>query len=80
MGVPSLVDSTRAPAEAGNSAHDGDRVRRDGEEQWRKIPLEALHEINRAEVERILRKLDESGARSLTPDERAFMNRMCGNA
>lgn len=49
------------------------------EEQWRKIPLEMLHEINRAEVERILKKLDESGARSLTPDERAFMNRMCGN-
>ncbi|HEX6939178.1 MAG TPA: rhomboid family intramembrane serine protease [Longimicrobiales bacterium] len=50
------------------------------EEQWRAVRLETLHEINRAEVERILRKLDESGARSLTPEERAFMNRMCGGA
>ncbi|HEX7118285.1 MAG TPA: rhomboid family intramembrane serine protease [Longimicrobiales bacterium] len=48
------------------------------EEQWRAVRLETLHEINRAEVERILRKLDESGARGLTPEERAFMNRMCG--
>ncbi len=48
------------------------------EEQWRRIRLEMLHEINRAEVERILHKLDEAGARSLTPDERAFMNRMAG--
>lgn len=48
------------------------------EERWRSIRLDALHEVNRAEVERILRKLDERGPRSITPTERAFMNRMSG--
>ncbi len=47
------------------------------EESWRAIRLEALHEINRDEVERILRKLEQAGSRSLTAEERAFMNRMC---
>jgi membrane associated rhomboid family serine protease len=47
-------------------------------ESWRAIPLDRLHPINREEVERILRKLDAHGDRSLTPDERAFMNRMSG--
>lgn len=71
----------RRPASAAPSAIDvvSGRLRRE-EEQWRAIRLEGLHEINRAEVERILRKLDEAGARGLTPDERAFMNRMCGGA
>ncbi len=53
------------------------KMRRE-EEQWRAIRLETLHEINRSEVERILRKLEETGGRGLTPEERAFMNRMCG--
>lgn len=51
------------------------QIRRE-EERWRQIPLDQLHEINRAEVERILRKLDERGPLSLTAEERAFMNRM----
>lgn len=46
------------------------------EKQWQDIPLDTLHEINRAEVERIRGKIDEQGIASLTPDERAFMNRM----
>jgi membrane associated rhomboid family serine protease len=46
------------------------------EKQWQDIPLDTLHEINRAEVERIRGKIDEQGVASLTPDERAFMNRM----
>lgn len=49
---------------------------RQEEERWRSIPLDDLHEINRLEVERILRKLDNDGLRSITPEERAFMNRM----
>src|SRR5690606_24298264 len=40
------------------------------------IRREDLHEINRAEVERIVAKMRTSGAASLTPDERAFMDRM----
>lgn len=53
------------------------QIRREAEE-WRRIPLDRLHEINRAEVERILRKLDEQGPLSITAEERAFMNRMVG--
>jgi membrane associated rhomboid family serine protease len=44
--------------------------------RWEAIPRERLHEINRAEVDRILAKIRESGPASLTPDERAFMDRM----
>jgi membrane associated rhomboid family serine protease len=46
--------------------------------QWDEIRLDDLHEINRSEVERIRRKIADEGAGSLTPDERAFMNRMAG--
>lgn len=46
------------------------------EKRWETIRVESLHEINRQEVERIRTKIHESGAGSLTPDERAFMNRM----
>lgn len=49
---------------------------RQEEERWRSIHLDGLHEVNRVEVERILHKIQAHGPRSLTPDERAFMNRM----
>ncbi|MFO7894930.1 MAG: rhomboid family intramembrane serine protease [Longimicrobiales bacterium] len=48
------------------------------EKKWEDIRLDDLHEINRSEVERIRQKIEEEGAGSLTPDERAFMNRMAG--
>ena len=48
------------------------------EKKWDDIDLDDLHEINRTEVERIRQKIDDEGAGSLTPDERAFMNRMAG--
>lgn len=48
------------------------------EKRWNAIRLDDLHEINRAEVERIRKKLADEGAGELTPDERAFMNRMAG--
>jgi hypothetical protein len=38
--------------------------------------VEALHELNREEVERLLGKIKESGAGSLTPAEREFLDRM----
>ena len=44
-------------------------------EQWAKIRLEELHPVNREEVERLLRKSAESGVSSLTPDERAVLDR-----
>ncbi len=46
------------------------------EKRWEAIRIDGLHEINRQEVERIRSKIDTEGPGSLTPDERAFMNRM----
>ncbi len=54
------------------------RAARD-EKRWSEIRTESLHEINRHEVERIRRKIEDEGASSLTPDERAFMNRMAAD-
>ncbi len=71
----------RRPVPVAHSALDvvSGKAKRE-EEQWRAIRLETLHEINRAEVERILGKLNQAGGRGLTPEERAFMNRMCGGS
>jgi membrane associated rhomboid family serine protease len=44
--------------------------------RWQQIPLEELHVINREEVEKLLQKVREGGARALSPDERAFLDRM----
>jgi membrane associated rhomboid family serine protease len=44
-------------------------------ERWKRIPLDQLHPVNREEVERVLAKLDGLGAGSLTPEERAFLDR-----
>ncbi|NJD17835.1 MAG: rhomboid family intramembrane serine protease [Gemmatimonadetes bacterium] len=46
--------------------------------RWKAIRLEGLHEINREEVARILAKVEGQGSRSLTPAERAIMDRMAG--
>jgi membrane associated rhomboid family serine protease len=48
-------------------------------ERWKSIPRERLHEINREEVEKLLRKAHRLGARALTADERAFLDRMSGS-
>ena len=48
-------------------------------ERWKSIPREHLHEINREEVEKLLRKASQSGAGALTSDERAFLDRMSGS-
>lgn len=53
------------------------RAARD-EKKWESIRVEDLHEINRYEVERIRQKIRTESAASLTPEERAFMNRMAG--
>lgn len=49
---------------------DGGSVRR-----WKSIRLEDLHELNRDEVRRLLEKVEDSGAGSLTPDEREVLDR-----
>ena len=43
--------------------------------RWQAIQLEALHPINRHEVDRLLNKVKSSGVASLTPDERATLDR-----
>ena len=43
--------------------------------RWRAIRSEELHPLNREELNRILDKISGSGLASLTPDERAFLDR-----
>ena len=51
-------------------ASDTDALRR-----WATIPVTELHELNRGEVQRLLEKARAGGARSLTLDERATLDR-----
>jgi membrane associated rhomboid family serine protease len=51
-------------------ATDGSDLKR-----WGAIPLDDLHPINRHEVDRLLTKARTSGVASLTPDERATLER-----
>ena len=44
--------------------------------RWELIPLDELHELNRGEVIVLMRKVQAFGVRSLTVDERAFLDRM----
>lgn len=41
---------------------------------WRRIDTKSIHEVNRAEVDRILDKINANGIDSLTPAERAFLS------
>jgi membrane associated rhomboid family serine protease len=43
--------------------------------RWQSIQVEALHPINRHEVDRLLNKAKTSGVASLTPEERATLDR-----
>jgi len=43
--------------------------------RWMNIRREDLHEINRDEVDRLLRKIERDGVKSLSLDERAFLDR-----
>ena len=44
-------------------------------ERWKAIDKNALHEVNRTELERILAKLDAQGPESLTSQEQLFLER-----
>ena len=44
--------------------------------RWESIDTALLHELNRQEVETLLRKARAEGVRVLTPGERAFLDRM----
>lgn len=43
--------------------------------RWKTIDRERIHPINREEIDRLLAKIDSAGVESLTPDERAFLDR-----
>jgi hypothetical protein len=57
-------------AKAATKPREGESLRK-----WQSIRVEELHELNRGEVERLLAKARESGVGSLTPDERAMLDR-----
>ena len=44
-------------------------------ERWKRIRPDALHPVNREEYERVMGKVALGGSASLTPDERAFLDR-----
>jgi rhomboid family protein len=45
-------------------------------ERWSKISRDALHPVNREELDRVLAKLTARGADALTREERAFLDRV----
>jgi membrane associated rhomboid family serine protease len=55
---------------APNPAKDPGHLRR-----WQEVDREQLHEVNRAEFDRLMAKIEGSGMNSLTLDERAFLDR-----
>ena len=44
--------------------------------RWEKLDLNLLHEVNREELEKLLRKVRATSVRALAPQERAFLDRM----
>ena len=44
--------------------------------RWKGISIDGLHQLNREEVVRLLSKVDDNGATSLTSSEREFLDRM----
>ena len=49
-------------------------------ERWKRIQPDVLHPVNREEYERVMAKVAMAGAASLTPDERAFLERFSAQA
>ncbi len=43
--------------------------------RWEQIRREELHPVNRDELDRVMEKIKTTGVGSLTPDERAFLDR-----
>ena len=53
--------------------------RREAASRWQNIRTEGLHKLNRDEIDSLLDKISAEGVGSLTPDERAFLDRMADN-
>lgn len=64
--------AARFKARASAAGNSGDVAR------WSSIKPEGLHPINREELERLQRKIAAGEAGQLTPDEKAFLNRLAG--
>ena len=60
------VDGTAAPKALGTT----ESLRR-----WKSIRLDDLHPVNRDEIVRLLKKVEAEGPSSLTPEQRATLNR-----
>ena len=50
------------------------RASRSDLSRWSRIPRDALHEVNREELDRIMKKIDDQGIGSVTPQERTFLD------
>ena len=51
---------------------------RDARSRWASINLSSMHDLNRNEVEELLARVDRNGMRTLSPEERQFLDRMSG--
>ena len=73
----SWLDRRSPAARFRAGAHPARRFDTSGEAlaRWGKISLEKLHPVNREEVARLLDKVATTGTGSLTPDERALLDR-----
>ena len=49
---------------------------RDARRRWASIDLTSIHDLNRSEVEELLARIDRQGMRTLSPEERQFLDRM----
>ncbi len=49
-------------------------------QRWSQIPRDAMHEVNRTEIDRILDKINATGIGSLTPGERETLERFSPRA
>lgn len=65
------VTQVRASSAAGPAPAEEDILRR-----WKAIPRERLHEINREELDLLLKKVNKMGVRALSASERAFLDRI----
>lgn len=68
----------RFRAQAGSAGVLSGGSARAGLERWSRIRREALHEVNRAELDRILEKINAGGVGSLTTADREFLDRFSG--
>jgi hypothetical protein len=60
------------------NSHYTSQLARDSESKhrWSNIALDRMHEVNRAEVVRLIAKVEATSVDALRPNERAFLDRM----